>query len=318
MPFKYPIVEEVANAMSIASSPIPAGWYPDPAGSFQQRWWTGESWTNDFAQYRPTLVHSAPAPEVILNRGAQPQMASSAEYLQQQAAATTTAAQANGQQGGSYTPTQTMTRQEPTAFASAPATPAFRLPDDDQPPQTTVAQPNAGNASLIAVAPSYRMTTLDANAEQEYMPFGSIREEGHQGHRSNPELRYTLSIWLLAVLPALLLAGAYALATFMPVLYTTFAQVLMIVLFLVASVVLAAVDRRALRIDGHVSVASPGLALLTPLVFLPVRTVLTARETDRGTMAPLVLLLLIAAGIAAALVFVPGLVSLLLTATALY
>ena len=314
MSFNYPTVEEVADAMSIASSPIPAGWYPDPAGSFQQRWWTGESWTNDFAQYRPTLIHSAPTPELILNHGAQPQMNSSSEFLQQQAAATTVAAQANGQQAGSYTPTQTLTRQEPAAAA----VPAFRLPDADQPPQTTVAQPNAGNASLIAVAPSYRMTTLNANAEPEYSPFGSIREDHHHGHRLNPERRYTVAVWVLAVLPLALVAAGYALATFMPVLYTTFAQALIVALFLVASTIFAALDRRTLRLAGHVSTASPALALLTPLVWMPVRTGLSTRETDRNTMAPLILLLVVAAGITAALVVVPGLTSLLLTTTALY
>jgi hypothetical protein len=49
-------LEEVAQAVSLSPEPsVPAGWYPDPAGSFQQRWWNGIAWTNDFAQYRPTF-----------------------------------------------------------------------------------------------------------------------------------------------------------------------------------------------------------------------------------------------------------------------
>lgn len=45
--------------MSLApESSVPPGWYPDPQGSFQQRWWTGTTWTNDFAQLRPTMAAS--------------------------------------------------------------------------------------------------------------------------------------------------------------------------------------------------------------------------------------------------------------------
>ena len=305
--------------MSDISVPIPAGWYPDPAGSFQQRWWTGESWTNDFAQYRPTLIHSAPAPEVLINQAAQPQMAASSDYLEQQAAATAmTASQAVGQQQAasmqSSGPTQTITRQQP---ATVDPLPAFRLPDADQPPQTSVAQPNAGNATLSAVTPAYRSAARDASFESEYLPFGSIRDD-RQGYHLNPERRFTVAAWVIAVLPLVLGGAAYALATFVPVLYTTFTQVLLIILFLVVSVVLAAVDRRALRLDGHDATASPALALLTPLVFLPVRTALTTRETGRSSIALLIVELLIVAGIASALIFVDGLLQLILTATALY
>lgn len=301
--------------MSMVSMPIPAGWYPDPAGSFQQRWWTGESWTNDFAQYRPTLVHSAPAAEVLLNQAAQPQMASSTDYLAQQAAATTNAAaQAGSDQGASYSSTQTLTRQQPAAVE--PVT-AFRLPDADQPPQTTVAQPNAGNATLIAVAPAFRSVTRDPALGGDYQPFGSMTDI-RRGDYVHAERRYTAAVWLLAVMPLVLGGAAYVLASYLPVLYTTFSQALLLALFLIVSLVLAAIDRRALRLDAHDSTAAPALALLTPLVFMVVRTVLVTRETGRNTMGPLILLLVVIAGIVAALVVVDGLLPLLLTATALY
>lgn len=38
----------------------PADWYPDPAGTAQQRWWSGESWTEYFRDAPPTAAPVAP------------------------------------------------------------------------------------------------------------------------------------------------------------------------------------------------------------------------------------------------------------------
>ncbi len=313
MTFKYPILKEVAPAMSTPSStPIPAGWYPDPAGSFQQRWWTGQSWTNDFAQYRPTLVHAAPVAEVVSGAPVlEQQVAPGAPYLSQQAAATVASA---AQQAASYSPMQTLTRDQP---ASADPLPAFRLPDADQPPQTVVARPNAGNAALVPVASGYRPVTLNADFSNDYQPFGSVAEV-RRGTRMRPEQRYTAAAWVLALLPVLLGAAACAVAALLPLLYSTFAQLLLLLAFVLLSFTLAALDRRALYTEGHDSTALPVLALLTPLPYLLARAILVSRETGRSAMAPLVLLLVAAAGIAAALLLVEGLLPLLLTASALF
>lgn len=45
----------------------PAGWYPDPNGSAQQRWWNGQSWTNDLAP-----VAAAPAEAMAATPAAEP------------------------------------------------------------------------------------------------------------------------------------------------------------------------------------------------------------------------------------------------------
>ncbi|HEY4267618.1 MAG TPA: DUF2510 domain-containing protein [Galbitalea sp.] len=41
--------------LAIVETFAPAGWYPDPAGSNQLRWWSGSYWT----------VHLEPNPSVV-------------------------------------------------------------------------------------------------------------------------------------------------------------------------------------------------------------------------------------------------------------
>lgn len=53
---------------AVRNSPIPAGWYPDPHGLPQQRWWSGNQWTGTVAPIAPlaapTPLSSLPGPSV--------------------------------------------------------------------------------------------------------------------------------------------------------------------------------------------------------------------------------------------------------------
>lgn len=42
---------------------MPAGWYPDPAGSGSQRWWGGVQWTEHLKAPEPPVYQAPPAPE---------------------------------------------------------------------------------------------------------------------------------------------------------------------------------------------------------------------------------------------------------------
>jgi hypothetical protein len=48
--------------MSLTENSVPAGWYRDPLGLPQFRWWNGISWTNKVEEPRPEL-QMAPSPE---------------------------------------------------------------------------------------------------------------------------------------------------------------------------------------------------------------------------------------------------------------
>lgn len=51
-----------------ATTRLPAGWYPDPDGGNQRRWWDGREWTQYTAEFqRPSSVEEVaadPEPEV--------------------------------------------------------------------------------------------------------------------------------------------------------------------------------------------------------------------------------------------------------------
>jgi len=289
------------------SAPIPAGWYPDPAGSFQQRWWTGASWTNDFAQYRPTLIHAAPAVEQI----AAPPQDSSQAFLAQQAAAT---AQSIGASAAQQAATQTLVRE-----TAVDPLPAFRLPDADQPPQTTVAQPNAGTAMLLPVAsrePNYIVPAQGATFENDYQPFGSVPGV-RRGVRERSETRFTAQVWMMPAVPPAFAASAWAIAAFLPMFYTVFAVAFLGFAFLFIGLGLAFADRRALQRAGHDATAHPALAVLTPLPYLLVRAFYVRRETGRNAIAPALVLLVGVAAVGAALALVSGLLPLLTSFTAL-
>jgi hypothetical protein len=46
--------------VSLSTSEVPTGWYPDPSGERQWRWWTGGAWTAS------TIPYGEPAPPVSM------------------------------------------------------------------------------------------------------------------------------------------------------------------------------------------------------------------------------------------------------------
>jgi len=47
--------------MSNVTPSVPAGWYPDPAGTPRQRWWDGISWTENYSEPQQQAAYPATA-----------------------------------------------------------------------------------------------------------------------------------------------------------------------------------------------------------------------------------------------------------------
>lgn len=133
--------EIVAPAMSIVSrTAIPAGWYPDPEGSPQQRWWDGSLWTDSLAPYRSVekLVDAATrATETTQSQRSDNSALTSAyfsgahEFNEQQARATQLSFQSARAPGtaptrSAHAATQVMTQEARVTGAEAPPFTAVR------------------------------------------------------------------------------------------------------------------------------------------------------------------------------------------------
>ena len=51
--------------MSETAAPVPAGWYPDPAGGVRSRWWDGTQWTDDYSEPYGSAAPVAAAPTAL-------------------------------------------------------------------------------------------------------------------------------------------------------------------------------------------------------------------------------------------------------------
>ncbi len=83
--------DQTANA-------APAGWYPDPGGRQQQRWWDGTQWTAHFQPF-PAPV---PAPATATVETMRPRTAGTAERNAAEHAAGASTSKLAGKVGGPY------------------------------------------------------------------------------------------------------------------------------------------------------------------------------------------------------------------------
>jgi hypothetical protein len=290
----------------MSSSLPPAGWYPDPEGSFRQRWWSGTDWTNDFAQYRPTQISQTP-PSIIqsLNSGAQGQSAGQAtngtdsrdHYGSQpsaQAAAYKAAPPAPPQLPSARADSGTtdvvagaavQTLEHPVLVEAASVLAETQLSVAPQPaaiPQVTLV-PAAKESAFPALA-------VNPSVQSTYEPL-SRRSMIRQGTRRAPVLRVTAASWVMATLPLLAFATIIGVAIVLPFMATAFTFGLIALSYLLIGFGLAVWDRHVLMANDHERPASPAWALLTSLAYLIARGHRVERETGSSAIGPLVFLL---------------------------
>ena len=311
---------------------IPAGWYPDPRGSAQRRWWDGTAWTHALeappepvtpayanlpgpgtpayanlpgparrtpSPSAPTVrraldpeAHTAPAEQPLPSR----------RQLREAAAALE--AQRQLREPAAPSPVYAMGPAVSQSFTPAAATPVAA--PVSAPVSAPVASPVSAPVALpIAASPvESSIANPVLSSGPAYQPFG-LAPKITTGVVEAPTSVNTPSVWIITALPAVALAIAAALIAFAPDFYTPFTQGALAFVFAIAGIGLAVNDRRQLMLRSHQHTASPAWILLTPLAYLVARASNTKKQAGRG-WAPALVFVLFVAG-ATTLVYFSGL-----------
>lgn len=316
----------------------PAGWYPDPLGLPQLRWWNNHAWTEQTSAARQPMVvqdtkfawadDDAPVRERIRERGgderrpAEPTIptAESLRELEPPRAFTQVS------QGAPSAPTA------PAApAAAAPAEPvAPRVESLYQPDPIVEAPvaPAAASPSLDTIfdarpATSPAAESLDAlfgekearrSATRVKTPIVTVDQTTATatGSRGN-KVSSTGPVWIIAVIPLLQLVLGLLLLTSLGMNGSQWVYIALIAVPNLLSIGLAYLDQRTLRASGHEQTASWLWAILGPPVYLLVRLRAVVRETGHG-LGPVLVWFADAILAVASIVAVPGVVIALLPA----
>ena len=254
---------------------VPAGWYPDPMGLPQLRWWNNHAWTELTTEARPPLVMQQPAQllyaedELPTRRQQREQREREAEYAR-----------------------PATDDQTETADDRGSATP-------DEPVTVTVRE----------LASSVTVSAVDHSTSSDITRSGSSegRAESNPEHPASPARlpSSTAPVWIIALLPLLQLVVGLLVLVGVGAFPTVYLSAAAVVVPYVLVVAMAIVDRTLLRRAGHEHPAHWAWAFLSAPVYLIARAIGLGRSGSFG-VAPLLVWAALALVQVASVLIVPG------------
>ncbi|WP_222706649.1 DUF2510 domain-containing protein [Lacisediminihabitans profunda] len=292
---------------------VPAGWYPDPMGLPQLRWWNNHAWTELTTEARPPLVMQQPtrlayADDELPTRRQQREQR---ERDEQYAHLATDADDARDAVAAQAPLTVTLKELEPPAPLAVEAEQtevrqAAAEPNPASPPtleadivderlddMDTRFTPRAA-ASAVS-SPSTQSTQSSTQSARQVFDRDPIDEERQRTRAAEPAARvttveklpiYTAPIWIIALVPmlqlvvSLLLLLGFGSSVGIGITATIWGGPYLLIL------ILAIIDYLLLKRAGHERPASWAWALLTAPVYLIVRSMSVSRVAGFG-LAPL-------------------------------
>jgi hypothetical protein len=288
----------------------PAGWYPDPLGLPQLRWWNNHAWTEQTSAARQPMVIQdttfAWADDELPTRREERERERSQGDREPVAKVAPTAETLR-----ELEPPRAFTKIDEPEVAAAQAAPAQAQAEQVQAAQAPQAaasnslyQPDPVVEPVSASAPSYGAlfdsapaAPAAASASESLDDLFGSRTERRSPRRQNPLLvaetaapavvrttavASTGPAWIIALIPLIQLVVALLFLTAfgMGSNWLVFMAILIVPYF--AVVALAFLDFRALKSSGHANPAHWGWAFLTAPIYLLVRARAVIRETGHG------------------------------------
>lgn len=276
---------------------VPAGWYPDPLGLPQLRWWDAQAWTEHTSEARAPIVLQ-PASRVSYADEELPSRRDMRERERREATETGAIDLTAGELRGHdliESELGTDTDAEQGELSAQPLL-AMTLRELEPPLEDTLDQETPGP----------RRASSHANAAPAASALSALAEEEAPQRAIKTMQTYTGAVWVIALMPVfqllvlmvLILTG---LGSNLPLVLTiVFAPYLLVLGF-------AAYDKLLLQVWGHERPARARWALLAEPGYLVARALRTVRETGRG-FAPLAVFGSSLVAVLAGVLILPGIV----------
>lgn len=284
---------------------VPAGWYPDPLGLPQLRWWDSQAWTEHTSEARAPIIVQPTAASTRVGwadddlpsrrEQRERERRESGAFVDQRPFVDDFAYADDFDASRTTDGLVTETLPEREELSAQPLL-AMTLRELEPPLSETAEDP----------APTPLRASSHANAAPAASTLSALAEELAPERAPKAMQTYTAAVWVIAFMPAIQLAVSVGLILGglghnLPLFVVVWVAPYFIVLGL------AAFDRLLLQVWGHKHPASGWWALLREPGYLIVRAIRTYKETGRG-LAPLAALAASSLTVLAGVLVLPGLV----------
>lgn len=251
---------------------VPAGWYPDPLGLPQLRWWDSQAWTEHTSEARaPIVLQPSPRLAFSPDDASQPSedLPSRRDIRDRERRE-----REDLPEGDAFTEPGVYSAPDEDDDEELSAQPLLAMTLKELEPPLTDTWESA--------TPGPRRASSHANAVPAASTLSALAEDLPPARAPKRMRTYTVAAWLIAVMPAVQLAIALL---FLLVFHLSANYPLIVLLAVLASVAiigLAFYDRLVLTVWGHPKPASALWALLQEPAYLIARALRTFAETGKG------------------------------------